>query len=99
MPFSPNPHPHFDIIVSTPLYSDMNVHLCDMCALYANALCYVAVPPGPPTDILVSTTATEAYVTWKAPLFIGELFSKDDLIVCQVYCMAEEFCGRKYRQA
>lgn len=62
----------------------MNMHLYDMCALHANALPYVAVPPGPPTDILVSTTATEAYVTWKAPLFIGGLFSKDDFIVCQI---------------
>ncbi len=29
----------------------------------------------------MSTTATEANVTWKAPLFIGELFSKDDFLL------------------
>ena len=71
------------------------MHLCNVCDLHPNALSYVAVPPGPPTDILVSTTATEANVTWKAPLFIGELFSKDDFSVCWIYYMAEEFCGRK----
>ena len=49
-------------------------------------LSFVVVPPGPPTDILVSTTSTEANVTWKAPLFIGELFSKGKFIVGQ-FCV------------
>ena len=54
-------------------------------SVYPNVLSYISVPPGPPTDVLVSTTATEAYVRWKAPLFIGELFSKHDFVCYLIY--------------
>ena len=37
---------------------------------------FVAVPPGPPRDVSVSTTSTEANVTWNEPSFIGEFFSE-----------------------
>ena len=41
---------------------------------------YISVPPGPPTDIFISSTSTEANVTWREPPFIGEFFSENDFI-------------------
>lgn len=40
----------------------------------------VVVPPGPPTDIYISSTSSEANITWKQPLFIGEFFS--EIYIC-----------------